>query len=142
MSYSRDTKDSILNDKHKVKSSIHSPEHDKLIEPPELFCDYMKTISSRFNEICELYLSGLSIDDVCFLKSKDLINLVPDNQHKHKLLMTIMVRRYLYPKDDSCIVNDINSKKCKDSYGDVEYSCDSCKHSCYDKNCNHCCDNY
>ena len=56
----------------------------------------MNSVSGRFSDICHLYLDGLSMDDVKYLKPDDLIAIVPEHQHNHKLLMTIMVRRYLY----------------------------------------------
>lgn len=67
---------------------------------PEQLSDYMKGADTRFNEICEIYLDGLTISDLRFLQSEDLIHLVPPEQHKHKLLMTIMVRKYLFRDDD------------------------------------------
>jgi hypothetical protein len=67
---------------------------------PDQFSDYMKNVNTRFSEICELYLKGMSIDDVQYLIPEDLINLVPQKNYQHKLLMTIMVRRYLYYEDE------------------------------------------
>lgn len=67
---------------------------------PNQVCDYMRTVNTRFNEICDLYLKGLSIDDLKYLEPHDLINLVPSEQYSHKLLMTIMVRRYVYPNNE------------------------------------------
>src|ERR1043166_1872612 len=92
--------------KHKARSSNRSNPRPTVIKPfqqeiervPERFCDYMNEENSRFNEICRIYLGALSIDDVRYLEPEDLINLVPHHQYEHKLLMTIMVRRYLYRK--------------------------------------------
>lgn len=67
---------------------------------PEQFSDYMKGADTRFSEICQIYLDCLTIDDLRFLQPEDLICLVPPEQHKHKLLMTIMVRKYLFRDDD------------------------------------------
>ena len=74
---------------------------------PYLFCDFMKKVNTRFYDVCQLYLKGLTIDDIRFLKPEDLINLVPPTQYHHKLMMTIMVRRYLYrPDRDLCSVDE------------------------------------
>lgn len=63
---------------------------------PHDFCNYMKAINTRFDDICETYLQGLTIDDIKYLEPEDYINLVPQDKYKDKLLMTIMVRRYIY----------------------------------------------
>lgn len=68
----------------------------KLDDVPNQFSDYMCTVHTRFSEICRLYLKGLSFDDLKFIHEKDLIKLVPPNQYHHKLLMIILVRRYLH----------------------------------------------
>lgn len=85
-----------------------STQNKKLGDVPNQFCDYMRTVNTRFNEICDLYLVGLSMDDVRYLTPMDLINLVPQTQYRHKLLMTIMVKRYLYREDeaDLCSIGD------------------------------------
>lgn len=67
---------------------------------PEQFVDYMKAADTRFSEICEIYLECLTIDDIRFMEPEDFINLIPDEQFKHKLLMTIMVRKYLFRDDN------------------------------------------
>jgi len=74
---------------------------------PNQVRDYMRGVNTRFNEICDIYLTGLSIDDLKYLCPTDLIKLVPHEQYNHKLLMTIMVRRYIYP--NSC---DKRKKDC------------------------------
>jgi hypothetical protein len=63
---------------------------------PKDLCSYMNNINTRFSDICDTYLSGLTIDDMKYLKPRDYINLVPQDKYKDKLLMTIMVRRYIY----------------------------------------------
>jgi hypothetical protein len=80
---------------------VSKPIYQELEKPPQNFCDYMNSVNSRFSEVCKIYLDGMSIDDIKFMLPEDLINLVPQNQYKHRLLMTIMVRRYLYVDDDS-----------------------------------------
>lgn len=74
--------------------------HKILDHVPNQVRDYMRGVNTRFNEICDIYLTGLSIDDLKYLCPIDLINLVPHEQYNHKLLMTIMARRYIYP--NSC----------------------------------------
>lgn len=120
-----------------IKSSVSRPFQQDLDKAPRQFCEYMAGVNNRFNEICKLYLDGMSMDDVKFLKPDDLINLVPDGQFKHKLLMTIMVRRYLYrPDDDETVL-------CKSDKGDTfEYSCNNCDHACTNPNCTHSCEDY
>lgn len=61
--------------------------------------DYMEQYGTRFSEICKIYLEGMTIEDIKFLKEEDLINLVPSQNIKHKLLMIILVRRYLFVKN-------------------------------------------
>ena len=68
------------------------------------FSDFINMQNNRFTDICKIYLDGLNVDDIKYLKPEDFINLVPKNYHKHKLLMTIMVRRYIYNTCD--IEND------------------------------------
>tara|TARA_Y100000780_G_C13655356_1_gene406339 strand:- start:573 stop:860 length:288 start_codon:yes stop_codon:yes gene_type:complete len=76
---------------------------------PNDFCAYMKSTNTRFNDICDRYLIGLTFDDIKYLQPDDLINIVPENKHRDKLLMTIMVRKYLYQCDDNdSESNDIN----------------------------------
>lgn len=91
--------------KQKMKSNVFPSQQYYLNDAPNQFCDYMKCISTgtRFDEICELYLKGLSMEDVKYLTPDDLICLVPQDHYKHKLLMTIMVRRYLYRNEDNTI---------------------------------------
>jgi hypothetical protein len=81
------------------KSQIKKSIHQELDKAPRQFNDYMNSINGRFSEICRIYLDGLSMDDIKYLSPDDLIAIVPQNQYNHKLLMTIMVRRYLYRTD-------------------------------------------
>lgn len=76
--------------------SVHKPSKYEKEKVPRQICDFMSEKNTRFTEICKIYLDGMSLDDLPFLTAEDLINLVPSNQYKHRLLMTIMVRRYLY----------------------------------------------
>lgn len=80
----------------KPTATISRPEEREKDRVPNGFCEYMECTNNRFTEICKLYLKELSIDDVKFLEPEDLINIVPPDQYEHKLLMTIMVRRYLF----------------------------------------------
>lgn len=73
---------------------------------PNQLCEFIELEHNRFSEICKLYLQGLSIDDIAYLEPQDLINIVPESQYKHKLLMTILVRRYIYKsKCKTCTEN-------------------------------------
>lgn len=159
---------------HKQRTSkpgVFKPFHQEIDRVPRQFCDYMNEENSRFSEICKLYLDGLSMDDVRFLKPEDLIVLVPNDHYKHRLLMTIMVRRYLYRPDDSDTVyckpgrSDVYTKSDKDGefndsdirssdcqtvptkcinvrYPKTEYSCDRCDHVCTNTDCEHSCEDY
>lgn len=104
-----------------------------------LFIDYVKCSDNRFHEICDLYLRCLTLEDIEFMKPEDFICLVPEEQYNHKLLMTILARRYLYNEDDEFndeIGDMIKSKKkkCKNKCNDCSDSdCDEkpCKDKCY-----------
>jgi hypothetical protein len=93
-----------------VRPAVFKPFQQEIDRVPRQFCDYMNEENCRFSEICKLYLEGLSMDDVRFLKPEDLITLVPRDHYKHRLLMTIMVRRYLY-RPEEC--ETICCKPCK-----------------------------
>lgn len=80
---------------------------------PEQFTDYMRGTDTRFCEISEIYLKDLTLCDLKYLHPKDLINIVPENQYSHKLLMSIMVRRYLFRDADLC--DDSSSQVCDTS---------------------------
>lgn len=126
----------------KVKPTVMKPIHLELNQVPERFCDYMNRENSRFSEICSLYLGAMSMDDIRFLKPKDLIDLVPQNHYEHKLLMTIMVRRYLYKFND-CDAESINPLSDNVSIDSrAHFVCDKCAHSCQNSQCDHSCDDY
>ncbi len=116
------------------KSMVFKPYQQELDKPPRQFSDYMTEENNRFCEICKLYLDGMSLDDIKYLKPEDFINLVPPDHFKHRLLMTIMVRRYLFRHDahDHCNPND-NDKDGRD------YKCDNCDHVCTNPDCTHSC---
>jgi hypothetical protein len=82
-----------------TRSSVTKPHQQEMDRMPRQFSDYMCEQSTRFTEICSLYLEGMTVDDIQHMKPKDLIKLVPPEQYKHRLLMTVMVRRYLYSDD-------------------------------------------
>jgi hypothetical protein len=82
---------------------------------PNQFSDYMNQQTTRFSDICKLYLEGMTMDDIKYLTPEDLINLVPSNQYQHKLLMTIMVRRHL-----SCLF-DSNNTTCENNNINANY---------------------
>lgn len=149
--------------KQQVKRpAVYKSIHQELEKAPRQFNDYINSVSGRFSEISQLYLDGLSMDDVKYLKPEDLIALVPDNQHTHKLLMTIMVRRYLYrpdecgaiyckpekPNDTFTSNNDDNCSLCSNSSSNTSdkivntYACEKCTHSCTNPNCKHSCGDY
>jgi hypothetical protein len=95
------------------KPGVYKPIVQELDKAPRQFNDYMNSMNGRFSEICKIYLDGLSMDDIKYLKPDDLIALVPESQFNHKLLMTIMVRRYLY-RPDEC-----ETVYCKPDQGDT-----------------------
>lgn len=102
------------------KQQVKKPIHQELDKAPRQFNDYMNSINGRFSEICRIYLDGLSVDDVKYLHPDDLIAIVPESQHNHKLLMTIMVRRYLYRPDEKCCqYTDSQYTDCQ--YTDCQY---------------------
>lgn len=152
-----------------LRPVVCRPYQHELEKPPRQFCDFMNETNNRFCEICKIYLDGMSMDDVSYLKPEDLINLVPPENYRHKLLMTIMVRRYLYRRDDltngfdnsdnmsdnasiasthsTCCkpILPLNNcvSSCKNSSNDrQEFACCNCDHVCTNPNCSHSCDNY
>jgi hypothetical protein len=133
-----------LHKQMKVKPTVMKPIHLELNQVPERFCDYMNRENSRFSEICSLYLGAMSMDDIKFLKPEDFINLVPHNHYEHKLLMTIMVRRYLFKFNDcdDASIKDNASSDDASLNSRVEYVCDKCAHSCRNSQCDHSCDDY
>lgn len=133
---------------------VMKPYQHELDRVPRQFSDYMNEQCTRFSEICKIYLEGMTLDDVRFMKPKDFINLVPDDQYRHKLLMTIMVRRYLFRPDEGETVY-CRDKRC-DVYDDTisssdyyhndhhgrTYACDKCSHVCTNAKCEHNCSDY
>ena len=114
---------------------------------PGQFCDYMKEVNCRFSEVCNIYLDGLSMDDVKYLKPEDLIALVPKEHYKHRLLMTIMVRRYLCRPDECesvCFRDSESESSSKRTCAKqkIEYTCNNCTHVCTISGCDHSCDDY
>jgi hypothetical protein len=49
----------------------------------------------RFYSIIDTYLSSLTNQDLLYLTQDDLISLVPIDNHRDRLLMIILVKRYL-----------------------------------------------
>ncbi len=150
-----------------VRPAVFKPFQQEMDRVPRQFCDYMNEENCRFSEICKLYLEGLSMDDVRYLKPEDLITLVPRDHYKHRLLMTIMVRRYLYrpegcetmyckPCRTDTFDSDVrsNDNKSCDSWSSdnrstdgrrqpkTEFSCDKCDHVCTNSECEHSCEDY
>jgi len=134
-------------------SNVMKPYHQELDRVPRQFSDYMNEQCTRFSEICKIYLEGMTLDDVQYMKPEDFINLVPDEQYRHKLLMTIMVRRYLFRLDESetvcCkensgdVYDDTSSSSCNDGKPElVCYACNKCNHVCMNVKCNHNCSDY
>jgi hypothetical protein len=74
---------------------------------PEQVADYISLADTRFDDIAHLYLNGLTVTDLQYMEPEDLINVVPPGQHEHKLLMSILVRRYLFRDDDEDGIVDI-----------------------------------
>ena len=104
----------IINNMSFKASKQHTIKPQTQYEPdnnPLHFLDYVRQQNTRFCEICKIYLDGLSMDDIKYMRPDDLINLVPPEQFRHKLLMTILVRRYIFndldnqSDNDSCISN-------------------------------------
>lgn len=95
-----------------------------------LFIDYIKCADSRFDEICDLYLNCITVEDIEYMKPEDFICLVPEEQIKHKQLMTILVRRYIFDCDDTCDLQEqINTiVECeKDNFSSDSSDSDNCK---------------
>jgi hypothetical protein len=158
--------DYSANKRQFARPVIMRPIQQELEKAPRQFNDYMDAQCTRFNEICRLYLDGLTLDDVRYMKPEDLINLVPKTQYRHRLLMTIMVRRYLYrPAEcETVYCRDGKSDKFEnyDSVSDyptdtesrdsqktpvqkVEkkvFSCNKCIHVCSNADCKHDCSEY
>ena len=133
-----------------ISHMYHKHRTSKQYKPdsiPMQFADYINQQSTRFSDICKIYLDGMNMDDVKYMCPEDLINLVPSKQYKHKLLMTILVRRYIIndldndedhvkickPEKRMCDINDNDS-----SINDAS-DCDKCSNECVTTKCNHKC---
>ena len=143
---------------NKFSHNIIKPYQQELDRVPRQFSDFMNEQCTRFSEICKIYLEGMTLDDVQYMKPEDFINLVPDGQYRHKLLMTVMVRRYLYRTEESeticCkdnsgdIYDDVvssssSSSLCNDKKSETLcYACNKCNHVCMNANCSHNCSDY
>lgn len=116
-----------------TKSMVSKPYQQEINKPPRQFCDYMNGVDNRFSDISRLYLDGMSMDDVKYLRADDFISLVPDDQYRHKMLMTIMVRRYLYKHEEPCSNSNFCTKNdnhtCDNisSYSTQSCPCNACK---------------
>ena len=119
----------------KLNQSVVDDLKNSASDLPEQLSDYMKCADTRFTEICDLYLQCLTIHDLKFMQPEDLICLVPPEQYKHKLLMTVLVRKYLFRDDDMDgeldIVEDIDNN---DSIDNGREKCCKPKH-CKPKHC-------
>jgi len=103
------------------KTSVSKPISQDVQKVPRQISDYISLKSNRFVEICTIYLDGMSMDDLPYLNPEDLIGLVPSNQYQHKLLMTILTKRYLYNGTRDKKKKD---SKCSDQSDRSEDSCD------------------
>ena len=83
----------------------------------EQVADYIRQADTRFDEVARLYLEGLTISDLQFMHPEDLINVVPPDHYQHRLLMSILVRRYLFRDEDEDGVPDF-AQPPKDTIGD------------------------
>lgn len=104
------------------KSSVIKKSHADTLKLPDQLSEYMQGSETRFEEICRIYLDGLTLDDLQFLNPDDLICLVPQEQHQHKLLMTIFAKRYLYGPD--CAFNCVDPDVVENSHD----ACDCSDH--------------
>jgi hypothetical protein len=108
------------------KSCISKPSKPDITIMPDQFSDFIAENNCRFTEICRIYLHGLTIDDLKYMKPEDLINTVPPEHYKHRLLMSILVRRYLYKCFNNTCSNTCNNSCC---------STDNCNNTS-NNNCN------
>ena len=73
----------------------------------------------------------MSMDDIKYMRPEDLINLVPPEQFRHKLLMTILVRRYIFNDLDNQSDNDSRISNVSKHTNDSSSTCYcSCSGSC------------
>lgn len=116
--------------KQMQQSMVMKPSLYESERVPRQFSDYMNEQNTRFSEICKLYLEGMNLDDVHYMHPEDLINLVPPEHYKHKLLMTIMVRRYIFKdQEEECKNRKLSSRE--DVYKNdkeikIECECTAC----------------
>ena len=117
------------------KSCITKPSKIDITIMPDQFADFIAEKNNRFSEICRIYLQGLTIDDLKYMEPEDLINTVPPDHYKQRLLMSILVRRYLY----KCFGKSCDKSSCDKSSCDKS-SCDksSCDKSSSDKSSDNC----
>ena len=129
----------------RLRASVLRPQEVEKTRIPDEFYKYMESTNTRFSDICRIYLKGLSIDDIKYLTPEDLINIVPEKNYEHKLLMTIMVRRYLYrhtdDPDDECSTMCVPPPKA-DVVSDViepvkQNDSNCCKNNCRDNEQNY-----
>ena len=104
--------------------------------PNDQIVDFLKAADdNRFSEVCDIYLQGLTFDDIKYLSAPDLINLVPEKQYQHKLYMTILAKKYIFNDlDELTSTHDVvsvqsrYSRNCrKHRHGLSSSSCD-CSH--------------
>lgn len=88
------------NKQSRLRSGLIPRSEAEAARLPEQVADYISLADTRFDEVAHLYLDGLTINDLQFMQPEDLINVVPPVNHKHKLLMSILVRRYLFRDND------------------------------------------
>lgn len=128
----------------KLRSNLIPKSDAEASRLPEQVADFISQADTRFDEVARLYLEGLTIMDLQFMQSEDLINIVPPEQYRHRLLMSILVRRYLFRDDDEDCIPDFiqplkdtvnsechsyssysrNRKKCHNNTSD--YCCSDC----------------
>jgi hypothetical protein len=95
------------NNRSRLRSGLVPKSEADALRLPEQVADYIANADTRFSEVAHLYLDGLTIRDLQFMQPEDLINIVPPPQHNHKLLMSILVRRYLFRDEDDDGENDL-----------------------------------
>ena len=103
----------------KIGSSVITRSHADSMKLPDQLSEFMMGSDTRFEEICGIYLDGLTMNDLKYLTADDLICIVPPEQYKHKLLMTVFAKRYLYESGGDAL-------KCTDSSDVVESTEDGC----------------
>lgn len=94
--------------------------------------DYIRQADTRFDEVAHMYLEGLTISDLQYMHPEDLINVVPPEHYSHRLLMSILVRRYLFRDDDE----DCNFDITQPSRDVISDSSNHSSNSNYRRKCN------